>query len=100
MELVMLVIMMALVTYIPRMIPMVMLQKLTLPPFVSRFLRFVPFAALGALIFPGILTSTGPDIMPALAGSIISVALAILNANLMLVVIGGIIGAFVGSIYL
>ncbi|MDD4600116.1 hypothetical protein SDC9_20938 [bioreactor metagenome] len=101
MELILLVIMMAVVTYLPRMLPMVVLQKMTLPPFIRRFLRFVPFAALGALIFPGILTSTGPDnLLPATFGGLISVALALGNANLILVVIGGILGAFIGSVYL
>lgn len=101
MNLVLLVVAMAAVTYIPRMLPMVVLQNINLPPFISRFLHFVPFAALGALIFPGILTSTGTaTITPAILGGTISVLLALRNANIMLIVIGGILGAFFGSIYL
>lgn len=101
MNLVLLVFAMGAVTFVPRMLPMVILQKIKLPPFVNRFLKFIPFAALGALIFPGVLTSTGPDnLTSAVLGSVISVILALNNTNIMLVVAGGILGAFIGNIYL
>ncbi|WP_018133159.1 AzlD domain-containing protein [Effusibacillus pohliae] len=81
------------VTYIPRMLPMVTLENIQLPPFWNRFLRFVPFAALSALIFPGILSSTG-NMKSALAGGVIAVLLALLRVNLVLIVLGGILAAF------
>ena len=43
------------VTYLPRLIPLVSLTQLPLPPFLKRFLLFIPFTALGALIIPGAL---------------------------------------------
>ena len=46
---------MALVTYIPRMIPLTFLEGKELPPVVSGVLRNIPYAVLGALIFPAIL---------------------------------------------
>lgn len=101
MNLILLVFAMGVVTFVPRMLPMVILQKTKLPSFVNRFLQFIPFAALGALIFPGVLSSTGPDNMAsAVLGGIISVALALNKANIMLVVAGGILGAFIGNVYL
>jgi branched-subunit amino acid transport protein len=46
---------MALVTFVPRVIPLVLGRDLALPGWIRRWLSFFPFAALGALIFPGIL---------------------------------------------
>jgi len=46
---------MCLVTFLPRVIPLLLGRDLTLPRWVRRWLSFFPFAALGALIFPGIL---------------------------------------------
>lgn len=100
MNLALLVLAMGVVTFVPRMLPMVILQKVKLPPFVNRFLKLIPYTALGALIFPGVLASTGPDnLMSAILGSAISVTLAFCNANIMLVVGGGILGAFLGNTY-
>ncbi len=42
------------VTYIPRMLPLVILKEELIPVFLQNVLRNVPFAVLGALIFPGI----------------------------------------------
>jgi branched-subunit amino acid transport protein len=47
---------MCLVTFVPRLIPMLIGRDLALPTWIRRWLSFFPFAALGALIFPGILT--------------------------------------------
>lgn len=46
---------MCLVTYLPRVIPLLLGRDLALPRWVRRWLSFFPYAALGALIFPGIL---------------------------------------------
>ena len=96
MMLVYLVVAMALVTFIPRMLPLVMLQNATLPDYINRFMRFIPYAALGALIFPGVLHSTGSEhLEPAIVGGIMSIILAFFRCNLIVVVIGGIAGAFI-----
>ena len=47
---------MCLVTFIPRAIPMVLGRRVVLPGWVRCWLSFFPYAALGSLIFPGILT--------------------------------------------
>ncbi len=46
---------MCLVTFLPRAIPLLLGRDLPLPPWLRRWLSFFPYAALGALIFPGIL---------------------------------------------
>lgn len=90
-----LIVAMALVTYIPRMLPLVLLQNVRLPAYSKRFMGFIPYAALGALIFPGVLTSAGTgSLEPAIVGSLLAVVLAWLEFNLILVVSGGIAGTF------
>lgn len=101
MELVMLILAMAAVTYLPRMTPLVFLQSTSIPPVLRRFLRFIPYAALGALIFPGIITSAGPDRIPAaLVGTAAAVGLAWTTGNVMLVVAGAIAGVFAANLIL
>jgi len=88
-----LVLAMAFVTYIPRLVPLLWLRDIKLPPFLKRFLLFTPYAVLASLIFPGILQATN-SLTSALAGGVAAAALALLRANLMLVVIGGIVGVY------
>ena len=60
------IIMMA-VTYIPRVAPFYLLSSDSIPPMVRRFLSFIPYAALGALLMPGSLyaVNSRPDISAA-----------------------------------
>ena len=88
-----LIIGMALATYLPRLLPLALLQNLSLPSYMIRFMRFIPYAALASLIFPGIVYSTGELHEAALAGALISIVLAYFEVNLLLVVLGGIAGA-------
>lgn len=98
-NLLLLVIAMGLVTYLPRMLPMVLLNNIQLPPLLNSFFQFIPFAALGALIFPGILTSTG-SMSSAIAGSVVAIVMAYFRMNLMLVVMGGILGVLMWEMFL
>lgn len=94
-----LVLAMALVTYIPRLVPLLWLKELTLPPLVKRFLLFTPYAVLASLIFPGILQAT-TSLTSAVAGGVVSATLALLRVNLMFVVIGGIAGVYLMDLFL
>jgi branched-subunit amino acid transport protein len=75
------------------MAPMVLLKDIKLPNFLKTFLEFIPYAALGALIIPGVFSSTG-DIKSSIIGTIVSVSLAFFKLNTMFVVLGGILGVF------
>lgn len=90
------VVLMALVTYIPRLIPMLFLNSIKLPAKLEVFLKYIPYAALGALIFPGILDSTG-DRLSASIGGVISIILAYYRLNVIFVVFGGIGGVLLSS---
>ena len=45
-----------LVTFIPRLIPALFIDKLDFPPKAEKFLNLIPYTALAALICPGVLT--------------------------------------------
>ncbi|HCF48747.1 MAG TPA: branched-chain amino acid transporter [Syntrophomonas sp.] len=92
-ELMLIVVLMAAVTYIPRMLPLVFLRDIRMPPYLRACLQFIPYAVLGALIFPGALYSTG-NISTAIAGIMGSAILAFLRLNLVIVVVGGILCAY------
>ena len=47
---------MSLVTYIPRLLPAVLVDRLRFGPRFEKFLRLIPYTAMAALIFPGILS--------------------------------------------
>lgn len=48
---------MSIVTYIPRALPAAVIDRLNFSPKVEKFLRLIPYTAMAALIFPGILTA-------------------------------------------
>ena len=50
---------MALVTYLPRLLPAWFLRGRELPPFLVAWLRYVPVAVLAALLLPSLLVSDG-----------------------------------------
>jgi len=50
---------MLLVTYLPRLLPALLLQGRTVPPFLSAWLKYVPVAVLSALLLPSLLVVDG-----------------------------------------
>jgi branched-subunit amino acid transport protein len=50
---------MALVTYLPRLLPALLLRGRQLPAFVTAWLKYVPVAVLAALLLPSLLVSGG-----------------------------------------
>ena len=52
------ILVMAGVTYLIRMLPLVLAKKEITNPFVKSFLYYVPYACLAAMTFPAILTAT------------------------------------------
>jgi branched-subunit amino acid transport protein len=88
-QIIMMIIGMAAVTYIPRMLPFVLFRGKELPAFWQGVLRNVPYATLGALIFPGILFIQ-EDIWYGLLGAAAAFLAAYLGANVIVVVLGSI----------
>lgn len=88
---------MSLATMIPRIIPSFIVDKLEFRGWVNRWLNAIPFAALGALIFPGILTVKPDQPHIGLIGGIVAIGLAYIGLNVIIVVIGAIITVYVFS---
>lgn len=88
-EIILMIIGMAVVTYIPRMLPFVMFRGKELPPFLQGVLKNVPYATLGALIFPAILFIQ-EDIWYGVIGAAAAFLAAFMGANVIVVVIGSI----------
>lgn len=86
---------MAIVTMLPRMIPAFIVDKLQFRDWVNNWLNAIPYAALGALIFPGILTVKSDEPHIGLLGGIVAVVLAYLGVNVILVVIAAIAAVYI-----
>lgn len=55
-EIILTILGMAAVTYIPRAIPAMLIDKMKFGPKVEKFLKLIPYTAMAALIFPGVFT--------------------------------------------
>ncbi|WP_028781922.1 AzlD domain-containing protein [Thalassobacillus devorans] len=85
---------MAIVTAVPRFLPAFIVDKLNFPSWVDRWLNAIPYAALGALIFPGIMTVKPDAPHVGIIGGTVAIALAWFGMNIILVVIGAIATVF------
>lgn len=88
------VLLMAIVTYLPRVLPMVIFKNKIQSRFLTAFLSYVPFAVLGAMIFPDILFSTG-NLTSAIIGFAVAVILAYFEKGLLQVAVCAIIAVYV-----
>lgn len=80
---------MAIVTYIPRAIPLTFLEGRKLPEAVQNVLRNIPYAVLGALIFPAVFFIQ-ENIWFGILGAAAAFGIALAGANVMIVVLGSI----------
>ncbi len=75
---------MAAVTYIIRLLPLTFFRRKITNPYIRSFLNFVPFAVLGAMTFPDVLSSTG-NIISAALGVITAFVLSYMGKGLLTV---------------
>ena len=78
---------MALTTYVIRMLPMVIFRKKITNRWVQSFLSYVPYSVLAAMTFPAIFNSTGST-ASAVAGCLTALILAYLRRSLLTVAVG------------
>ncbi|NLO09122.1 MAG: AzlD domain-containing protein [Clostridiales bacterium] len=93
------VILMALVTYFPRVLPIVVFRKEIKSKYIKSFLRYVPYAVLGALTFPDIFYST-KNITTAICGTVVALFLAYKEKSLVVVAIGAILAVYISGLFL
>ncbi len=78
---------MALVTYLIRMIPFTLFRKEIKSTFFRSFLAYVPYAVLGAMTFPSIFFATS-SLPSAIAGTAVALILAFFKRSLLTVAVG------------
>ena len=88
------IIIMAVVTYLTRVIPMVLFRKKIENVRIKSFLYYVPYTVLAAMTFPAIFSSTKSGIASAI-GCAIAIILSCLNKSLLVVAIGASAAALV-----
>ena len=78
---------MALVTYLIRMVPFTLFRKEIKSVFFRSFLAYVPYAVLGAMTFPSIFFATS-SLPSAIAGTVVALILAFFRRSLLTVAVG------------
>lgn len=77
---------MAGVTYLIRMLPLLLIRNKIENRFIQSFLYYIPYAVLGAMTFPSIFESTG-NLYTALAGCVTALVLAWFEKGLLMVAV-------------
>ena len=72
------------VTYLVRMIPLVLVRKKIKNKFIKSFLYYIPYSVLSVMTVPAIFFSTG-NIISALLGTLVAVILAYKKKSLIVV---------------
>ncbi len=93
------ILVMALVTYLIRMLPLALIRKEIKNKYIKSFLYYVPFVTLAVMIFPDILHSTN-NVYSALIGFIIALIAGYLGKSLFFVSASAIIGVFLSELIL
>jgi branched-subunit amino acid transport protein len=84
------VLLMAAVTYIPRVFPLLVFNRKIESKFLNSFLYYMPYAVLGAMTFPSILFSTG-NIYFSIVGTVTALIMAYHEKGLMKVAISAVL---------
>lgn len=77
---------MTVVTYLPRLLPMYLFSVDKIPGDLKRFLSFIPYAALGALILPGSIGAVNGRPEVSALGIAAAAVIAWFNSNIIITV--------------
>ena len=89
------ILVMAGVTYLIRMLPLVLVKKEITSPYVKSFLYYMSYAWLAAMTFPAILTATAGGIISGAAGLIVALIVAYREKSLLTVALFACAAVFV-----
>ena len=87
------IIVMAVTTYIIRMVPFTFFRKKIESRFVRSFLKYIPYAVLSAMTIPAIFSSTG-NVVTSVVGTVVAVVLAFFDQPLIVVALAASLAAF------
>ena len=93
------IVVMALTTYLVRVLPLILLKKPIRSRFLKSFLRYIPAASLTAMTFPAILYAT-EHILSGLVGLVVAVLLALGKKSLVLVAVASCAAVFLTELLL
>ena len=93
------IVVMALTTYLVRVLPLILLKKPIRSRFLKSFLRYIPAASLTAMTFPAILYAT-EHILSGMIGLMVAVLLALGKKSLVLVAVASCAAVFVTELLL
>ena len=93
------VVVMAVFTYLPRMIPLTFFRKQINSTFIRSLLYYVPFAVLAALTFPSVIYSTN-YIIEAVVGCVVAIYFSFKGKGLVFVAFAAILSVYVISLFL
>lgn len=88
---------MAITTYLIRLIPIALFRKKITNRWVRSFLYYVPYTVLAAMTFPAVFWSTG-SVIASVVGCIVALFLAYLKRGLLTVAIGASLAALITQI--
>lgn len=94
-EIILMILGMALVTYLPRAIPAAFIDKIRFGKKLEKFLMLIPYTAMTALIFPGILFVDEGNLLVGITGLLAAGILAWKKAPVMVSVLGAIAAVFI-----
>lgn len=98
MSLIVYIAVMAVVTYLIRMIPFTFFRKKITSRFFRSFLYYIPYAVLSAMTIPAIFYSTG-SLVTSVAGTVVAVILAYFDLPLMVVALSASAAAFIFGLF-
>ncbi len=90
---------MAVVTYLIRVLPFAFFRKKIESKFIKSFLFYVPYAVLSAMTIPAIFYSTG-NIITAVAGTAVALVLAYFDLPLIVVALAASGAAFICGLFI
>ena len=90
---------MALVTYLIRMLPLAFFRRKITSPFLLGVLHYMPYAVLGTMTVPAIFTSTGA-VIPSVVGFVAALLLGLKRRSLIEVALAATAAAYVTSLIL
>ncbi|MGI6307083.1 MAG: AzlD domain-containing protein [Dethiobacteria bacterium] len=96
-NIILIILLMALVTYLPRLLPILLLSRRKLPPRVKIWLSYIPVAVLASLLGPVLFMAEGrltlhPVPNPYFWAALPSLAIALLTKNMFLTILAGMAG--------
>lgn len=90
---------MAITTYLIRMMPMIIFRKKIENHFIKSFLYYVPYVVITAMTFPAIFSSTS-SVISALFGAIVAIILAYKDQGLLTVAVGASIVVYIIELFI